>query len=221
MTTGDVSPSYSLSPLLERAFESQGERGGPFHALATEVLLRHVDKGRRGLAVCGAAAGAGVSFVAASLALALAEAGVDTLLVDGNLREPALHELIRPDPPCQSGLLQYLQVGETAREGLTRHHILPDLSLLYAGGREPQPADLFDGVRFRDLIGACMRDHQLTIIDTPPASRCAEARRIASVAGYAVLVGRRGVTFTADLSTLSEELIASGVTLVGSILNGD
>ena len=54
-------PTYSLAPLLSEVFDTVGHQSQPFRSLATEVLVRHVDKGRRGLAICGAAAGAGVS----------------------------------------------------------------------------------------------------------------------------------------------------------------
>lgn len=214
-------PTYSLAPLLSEVFDTVGHQSQPFRSLATEVLVRHVDKGRRGLAICGAAAGAGVSFVAASLGIALSQIGVDTLIIDANLRAPSLSDLMRPEPMAEAGLLQYLRGDAATLEGLLHEQVMPDLSLLYAGGRESQPQELVDSRRFKRLVRDCMRNHQLTIIDTPPASRCAEARRIAAVAGYAIIVGRRDVSFAADLAALSEELSVAGVGILGSVLNGE
>ena len=213
--------TYRLSPALAQVFEVSGDVGSqPLRSLATEIIVRHVDKGRRGLAICGAASGAGVSFVAAGLGLALSQIGVDTLIVDANLRKPSLDQLISCDPPADAGLLQYLRGEAASLDGLVHAHIMPDLSVLYAGGLEPQPQELFDNNRFKQLVGACMRNHQLTIVDTPPASRCAEARRIAAVTGYAVIVGRRDVSYSEDMTALSRDLDTDGVMLVGSILNG-
>ena len=217
-----MAPAYRLSPVLAHFFEASGDGGSqPLRSLATEIIVRHVDKGRRGLAVCGAASGAGVSFVAAGLGLALSQIGVDTLIVDANLRKPSLNELIECDPLPTSGLLQHLRGEAPGLETLVHAQIMPDLSVLYAGGIEPQPQELFDGDRFRQLIGACMRNHQLIIVDAPQSSRCAEARRIAAVTGYAVVVGRRDVSFSEDLTALSRDLATDGVVIVGSILNGD
>ena len=89
-----ASGAYGLDPHLAQIFGADGGQTQPFRGLATELLVRHVDKGRRGLAVCGAASGAGVSMLAAGLALALAQVGVDTLIVDANLRQPSLEGLI-------------------------------------------------------------------------------------------------------------------------------
>lgn len=212
--------AYGLAPQLVQVLGADGSHVQPFRGLATELLVRHVDKGRRGLAVCGAASGAGVSLLAAGLAVALAEVGVDTLIVDANLRQPALDGLIVGANSARPGLLQYLQGQDVTLEDMTHDQVMPDLSLLYAGGQMTQPQELFDNERFKRLAGACMRQHQLVIVDTPPFSRCAEARRIAAVTGYAVVVARAGTSYARDVATLCNDLAIDCVEVVGSILNG-
>lgn len=215
-----ASGAYGLDPHLAQIFGADGGQTQPFRGLATELLVRHVDKGRRGLAVCGAASGAGVSMLAAGLALALAQVGVDTLIVDANLRQPSLEGLIIGGNSAKPGLLQYLQRQDVSLEDMTHDQVIPDLSLVYAGGQTAQPQELFDSERFRGLASACMRQHQLVIIDTPPFSRCAEARRIAAVTGYAVVVARNGASYARDVAALCSDLAIDGVEVVGSILNG-
>ena len=215
-----VQTAYRLAPTLDQILARDSADAQVFRSLATELLVRHVDKGRRGLAVCGAASGAGVSFLAVGLALSLSQIGVDTLLVDANLRAPALDQLIVHDGAAGPGLLQHLQEAGPTIEDILHQHVMPDLSLIYAGGQSTHPQELFDTERFREVIGASMRRHQLLIVDTPPFSRCAEARRIAAVTGYAVVVGRAGASYAKDIDTLCADLAADRVELVGSILNG-
>lgn len=215
----EAQTSYRLADVLAAALDDGSAKSAPFQTLATEIMIRHVDKGRRGLAICGAAAGAGVSFITASLGVALSRVGVDILLVDANLRQPSLDQLIVPDPPVQRGLLSYLRGEVDDASGLAREQVAAHLSVLYAGGVEPRPQELFDTRRFRTLMSACMRDHQLVIVDTPPASQCAETRSIAAAAGYAVVVARRNVSFMSDLTVLTRDLTQGGVSVVGSVFN--
>src|ERR1043165_9810921 len=115
---------------------------------AQVILNEHVGRGRRGLAMCAAASGAGVSFVTASLAMAIARSGVSTLVVDANLYRPAMHELLVPDQPVEGGLLQVLRDDVDPGAVITEWAAVPNLSVLYAGGSLAGVEDLFDTEAF-------------------------------------------------------------------------
>ena len=83
-------------------------RAEAIRALRTHVMAQHINLGRRALAVCAPNANVGCSFVAANLAVSLSQIGVNTLLIDGDLRRPMLDVLIRPPQPTR-GLAQCLQ----------------------------------------------------------------------------------------------------------------
>lgn len=187
-------------------------------ALAHEVVDQHVRLGRRGLALCGAARGAGVTFVAANLAVALAQAGVSTLLVDANLEAPDLQTLIAP-PEAGPGLSELLADPELTLHDAVRTDVLPGLSVLFAGAELPEGIDGLGGERFRELAQRCLRDYDCTIFDTPPANRSAGARMVAVETGYALLVARRNVSFAEDLGTLTAQLAQDEVLIIGSVLN--
>lgn len=208
---------YKLSDRLVGIDRSR--RGGDvITALAYEIMDRHVRLGRRGLAVCGAARGAGVTFVAANLAVALAQLGVSTLLVDTNLDAPGLEKLITPPEPSL-GLSDLLVDPAVSIGAAVRPHVLPGLSILYAGGVRDTEADGLSGDRFREIVRRCLRDHELTIFDTAPANRSTGARLVGGAAGYALLVARSGLTFADDMSTLTAQLAQDEVSIVGSVLN--
>jgi len=88
---------YSFAPELVTLSEPLGQGAEYIRALRTHVMAQHVEAGRRALAVCEPAPKLGATFVAANLAVALAQAGVSTLLIDGNLRSPAMHHLFRSE----------------------------------------------------------------------------------------------------------------------------
>lgn len=206
-----------ISPTLVAMVESHSAGADAFHRIASEVINRHLSRGGRGFAVCGASSGTGVTFSAANLAVALSRGGVSTLLLEANLRGPGLQNLIRPQEAA-GGLQQLLKL-EADREDVV-HEVLPNLSVIFAGGSAPDADELVAGERFREVLRELMRSYECTIVDTPAANRYADGRTIATVMGYAVIVGRHGFTFLDDASLLAKQFAQDGVEVVGSIFNG-
>lgn len=206
--------------LVERlaALDPSRPGGDMIVSLANEVVDQHIRLGRRGLAVCAAAPGTGVTFVAANLAIALAQAGVSTLLVDANLEQPGLQALIAP-PEEGPGLRQLLADPALPLMETVRHEVLPDLSVLYAGPDAGEGNEGLASDRFRELAQHCLRDYECTIFDTPPANRSPGARLVSAAAGYAIVVARRHDSFADDLATLTAQLSRDEVFVVGSVLN--
>lgn len=210
--------TFSFSEELIVLSDPQGQGAEYVRALRTHVMAQHLDAGRRALVVSEAAPKLGATFVAANLALSLAQAGVDTLLVDANLRSPSVQHLIRPNRELP-GLRDCL----SSRGGLTANYvqedILPHFSVLFSGGSAPNAQELLASAGFEQVINNCMRDHTMTIIDTPPANSCADCRRIATVAGYAMIVSRRNKGLVEDVKTLAGQLRAAHATVIGAVMN--
>jgi tyrosine-protein kinase Etk/Wzc len=97
--------------------------------------------------------------------------------------------------------------------------VLADLSVIPAGQVPVNPQELLAGPRFRGLVNQLLREFDLTIFDTPPANTCSDAQRVATVAGYALLVARQDHSYVSDVSTLVKLLRADGAVVIGSVLN--
>jgi protein-tyrosine kinase len=214
----DTAGSYVMSPSLIALIRPHSPAGEAFHRLAGEVIHHHLERGRRGLALCGASSGTGVTFTSTNLAVALSQLGVPTLLIEANLRAPGVDALIKPlaDRP---GLQSLLRLGSDPGDAI-HHEVLPNLSLLYAGGVADDANQLVACARFREVLRDCMRTYGCTLVDTPPANQSADARTIAATVGYAAVVGRHGFTYLDDASLLSGQLVQDGVKVVGSVFNG-
>lgn len=209
---------YRFSRSLEVLSAPGSAQAESIGALRTHLLAQHIRDKRRSLAICGASPGVGCTFVATNLSVALAMAGVRTLLIDGNLRQPGVNELITPvaDGP---GLQQCL-LDDGASLGEAIHaDVLPNLSILYAGGIASNAQELLAGANFKGLIDSCIRDFDLTIVDTAPSNSCADARRVATVLRYAMVVVRRNASYLSDVKTLIDELHADRSTVIGTFLN--
>lgn len=209
---------YELSPDLVTLTEGRPSEAEAIRTIRTHIMARHLEDGRRGLAVCAPTPGVGSSFTAVNLAVALSQAGVSTLLIDGDMRTPHLESYFRPSKPPR-GLKQCLSEEDIRPSEVMHHDVLPNLSLIYAGGVEERAQELLATDSFRSLIERCLRDFEFTIIDTPAAKDVADSMRIASVIGYAIVVARANTTRAADLTDLVKQLKEDGAAVIGTVLN--
>ena len=209
--------SYALSAdlvALENQVDAEGEA---FRALRTHIMARHVGEGRRALAVCAATTGVGCSFVAANLAVALSQIGVKTLLIDANLRAPGIEQYFRPAGSLP-GLQQCLSSRSASFGDWIQPEVLPDLSILFSGGRASNPQELLASERFTDLMNFSLRDYDMTVLDTPPASSCSDAHRVSTVAGYSVVVARRNASLVNDVKILVSQLELNHARVIGTVM---
>ena len=211
-------PSYVLSRNLVTISDPKGGPAEAIRALRTHVMAQHIEAGRRSLAVCAASQETGSTYITANLAVAMSQIGLKTLLIDGNLRRPGIDQIIRPPSP-PPGLSQCLADEEDDYTGYIETEILPNLSVMYSGGSPPNPQELLARDRFETLMNVCLRDFDLTIMDTPAANSCSDARRISSVLGYSMIVTRRDWTRVDDVKTLIGQIQADGAKVIGTVLN--
>lgn len=209
---------YRFSRRIAVLSDPTGVESSAVGALRNHLSQQHLGLGRRSLAICSASRDVNRSLVSANLAIAAAQAGASTVLVDANLREPELETFFQP-PSEQLGLGDYLSGSIEDPAAIIRAEVLPNLSLVHAGTRPADPQALLSGRNFEDLITGLMRSFDLTIVDCPAARDSSDARRVASVLRYALIVVKRDVTYVSDVKRLIEDLTADRVTIVGTFLN--
>jgi capsular exopolysaccharide synthesis family protein len=215
-------PPMTITPVLPENVAILGNPAGAaaeaIRALRTHIMAQHVGEGRRALAVCGASHGVGRTFIAVNLAVALSQIGLKTLLIDADLRFPGVDQLL-PSPRQKVGLRQALSDPDFEFSDAFVEDVVPNLSVLYAGGPADNPQELLAGERFKSLMDNCLVDFDFTIVDTPAANSSSDARRISTVVGYSLIVARQKVSFVNDVRTLAKQLEADHATVVGTVLN--
>lgn len=228
MEQADQAPRRSLAmPVVHdepQMFESvmvkepQSVEAESVRALRTRLAAQHLREGRRSLAICAATAQSGCTYVALNLAVAMAQAGVRTALVDANLRDPMIADLCGL-PIGMPGLADYLEGRVGTLNEVVDSDLVPNLAVIGAGEAPANPQELLSGARFRGLVDQLLREYELTIFDTPPANICSDGQRVATMAGFALVVGRKHKTYVEDMKTLAKQLRADRSVVVGSILN--
>ena len=209
----------SLSPELVTAFEPFQRQVEALRAVRTQLMLRWFGEApdRRALAVVSPRRGEGRSFIAANLAIAFAQLGERTLVVDGDLRQPRQHQLFRV--PDQLGLSSIL-AGRANADAVQPVASLPDLAVLPAGPVPPNPQELLSRPAFGDILAELARRFDVILVDTPAAAENADAGVTALRTRGAMLVSRQNITRLAELRGLALQLTDSGCTVVGGVING-
>ncbi|RAK66531.1 CpsD/CapB family tyrosine-protein kinase [Phenylobacterium kunshanense] len=209
---------YELSPDLVTLSDQRPSEAESIRTIRTHLIARHIRDGRRGIAVCAATPGVGCTFTATNLAVSLSQVGISTLLIDADMRNPGVETLIRP-LHSTPGLRDCAGSEDIQPVTCIHSEVLPNLSIMYAGGRAENAQELLASARFRQLIDRCLRDYEFTVIDTPPASLCADARRIGSIIGYALIVARSNATRMSDVVQMDHRFQEDGTRVVGTVLS--
>jgi protein-tyrosine kinase len=205
------------SKFLITLTDQSAETTEAIRALRTHVMARHVQQGHRALAICAASEGVGCTFVAANLAVALSQIGLNTLLIDADMRNPSLADVF--SYPAPKGDLRKALSSDVNFNDCIEGDILPSLSLLFSTGPVADAQELLAGSRFESLMNYCLREFDATIVDTPPANKYSDARRVSSVVGYSLIVAQRNKSLINDIKNLTDQLRGDQAEVIGTVLN--
>ena len=208
----------NLSRELIAAYNPSSPPVEQLRALRSQLMLRWFDKGddRKALAIVSASPKEGRSYIAANLSIVFSQLGERTLLIDADMRRPHQHNLF--NLPKGSGLSGIL-AGRAGHEAVIGIAALQNLSVLPAGAVPPNPQELLGRQEFSKLLKSLGENFDVIIIDTPPASECADANTVAVRAGAALMLARQNTSSVPEMSRMTDSLREFGVTLVGSVLN--
>jgi len=207
------------SPELVALNEPFSPRAEGFRALRSQLMMRILGDGEgqhRALALISPGRGDGRTYCAANLAVALAQLGGKTLLVDADMRNPRLHQLFKLNN--QSGLSGILS-GRADKQVIQQAHGVSSLFVLPVGTTPPNPLELVERPAFGLLMRELASKFDHVVVDTPAASHGADASVITARCGAAVVIARKDATRVALLQDLVASFEGSPVKLAGLVMN--
>lgn len=171
----------------------------------------------RSVIVTSAEAGEGKSLTAANLAVAMAQTGLRTILIDANLRRPVLHELFglpqrRGAAPAGAADAQRVDTPVTVESGLAQ------LRLLLSGDLS-SPAQPPGAEQLRALLAQLEPEVDLVIVDSPALLESVETALLARACDAALVVVRAGRTRPEQLQRACEALARTQALVLGVVLN--
>ncbi len=136
-----------------------------FRSLRTNIQYLAADKSKKIITVTSSIGGEGKTFTTINLAAIFALSGHKTILIGGDLRKPKLHEDFKVD--TSKGLSSFLINKSKLSEVIEKTEI-DALDVIASGPTPPNPAELLDSSKMRDLIKELNKTYDYVIIDTPP-----------------------------------------------------
>lgn len=184
--------------------------------LHSSILLSDLDNGVHSLLVTSTAPNEGKSTTASHLAISHAEQGGATLLIDADLRRPAVHRAFGISPSV--GLSNVL-LGETPwRDAIVKMEQTPNLHVLPAGPTSRRAADLI-GRGMESLLEQAGREYSLIVVDSPPFLNFAEPLRMSTMVDGVLLVTVAGETNRHAVIATLATLKRVRANVVGLVLN--
>ena len=184
--------SGTLDPRLVAALAPQSLAAEQYRSLRTRIKRAENGRAVRAIVITSPNKGDGKSLTAGNLAITMAqEFQQRVLLVDADLRRPAVHRLFSvPDGPGLSDVLMGAADLDDALVHLPAHH----LTVLPAGAPPGHPAELLGSASMRRVLDTLRTRFDRILIDMPPVAPLADLHIVAPMADGVLMIVRAGVT---------------------------
>lgn len=214
-------PSNWDKLMLFRPGASSTNYAEMFRVLRASVSLLGDETKRKVTLFTSALPGEGKSSISANFALAAASQGKRTLLIDFDLRRPSLHRLFGSDRnPPHGGLTDFLANQVPLHEVAVPVTAMPNLHLVSSGHRAPNPGELMDALKIRELLILAARNYDVVVLDTAPLLSVPDTRILLPLVHNACLVVRAEYTrkkaFARALAVLDEDRSQLGGVIVNA-----
>jgi succinoglycan biosynthesis transport protein ExoP len=186
-----------------------------YRRLRTNLRVPTLDRNQRSLLVTSPVSGDGKTLIAANLGFVFAQAGHRAVLIDGDLRNPALGRLLGLDPA--PGLSEVLSDAGPDLP-LRKARELP-LETLAAGSPPSNPSDLLESEDFRALLDRLRDRADIVIVDSPALLPVSDAAVMSRAIDGVLLVVRASSTRAEQLDSAADSVRSLGKQPIGVVLN--
>ena len=232
----DQAESFLKLPVLAVVSELEGQRGDripsvfpdashsqqaeAFRSMRTTLSLLGDEAHRRVFLITSAVPGEGKTFSAYNAALAFAVEGQKTVLIDADLRVPAVHKIFSDAEGARRhlGLSDYL-AGNTDIDKIIMAGPQENLSVICAGGKTSNPGELLSAEAFVTLVKTLVDRFDRIVVDSAPVNAVSDTLRITPLAHYVCLVVQAAKTPKKAIARAKKLIESARGKLAGFILN--
>ncbi|MBM7473404.1 polysaccharide biosynthesis tyrosine autokinase [Subtercola frigoramans] len=207
-------PESAKHPLIVHS-DPRNPRAEAFRSLRTNLRFVNAGSSNHCFVITSSIGAEGKSTTSANLALALAETGARTVLIDGDLRKPRLAEYMAIEGAV--GLTDVL-IGTVPLADVLQRWGTGELYVLPAGRIPPNPSELLGSQAMQDLITALNDQVDYVIIDAPPLLPVTDAAIISSMTAGAIVIAGSGKVKRTELARALNSLTGIKSNVVGVVL---
>ena len=169
--------------------------------------------------ITSALQGEGKSHLSTNLLVALAQAGRKVLLVDGDMRRARLHKAFKLS--TDKGLSRIWDADAQKADYAANVQAVkdvPNLFVMTAGHRPPNPAELLNTPKLADFIRWAEKNYDQVVIDCPATMPVSDTLLWGKYIPRAVFVLRYGKTSAGLAQGALDKLQKAGIKILGAVL---
>ncbi len=187
--------------------------------LATRVNDSMRKNGQKILMVNSIRENEGKTTIAVNLALNLARRGKKVMLIDTDMRRPAVARVFDRTVEKGTGLSDYLKGDNTLQKVMTADQEQENIRYIFQYSAVGEPDILLESSEFSALLRQAAAHMDYVILDTAPIGIVRDAEIIAAAADAALLVIRQDGVRAAEVNDVVDVLDDTGVSVLGGVLN--
>lgn len=187
-----------------------------FRSLHSILKVNTIAKDSKVLLFTSTTPSEGKSFVVTNLALMCAMHGEKTIIIDADLRLPAMAKILGIE--SQNGVVSHIEDGKPIEECVIKDYY-PNLDVLPCEKRSQNPTQALGSEEFISMLAKFREQYDRVFIDSPPVGAVSDA--------IALLPYVDGVVYIVKFNSVSRKaiqknirrLMVSNVPIVGAIMN--
>lgn len=190
-----------------------------YKALRTNVEFLAATHNAKKIIVTSALSGEGKTCVTINLALSLAQTGKKVIILDCDLRKPKVHKYLRIKHSAQYGVSTVLN-GTTELDSAVG--FLEDINLyvMLAGPTPPNPSELLNSERSREMFDKLAERFDYIICDSAPTAIVTDAVALSQNCDGAIFVIRQNYATVNQVQEGISRLEKVNTKVFGTVLNG-
>ena len=196
--------------------DPHGRHAEAVRRLRTNLMFVDVTTGRHSFVVTSAVPGEGKTTTAVNLALAMADSGRRTLLIDADLRNPSVAKTLAMEGSV--GLTTVL-LGDADVHDVIQTWGSAGMDVLPAGPIPPNPSELLGSAPMEALLTRLVQEYDFVLIDSPPVVPVIDAVVIERLTGGLLMVVGVDRTKKKDLTAALKQLNTVGAHVCGFARN--
>ncbi len=189
-----------------------------FRSLRTAIYFGGTSANTKTILITSPSPGDGKSTSASNLAIAMAQAGQRTLLIDADLRRPTQHHIFGLKD--EIGLCSVLG-GTVPLEKAIQRTEIEGLDLLPCGPLPSNPSEILNSQVFADLLENVSERYEHLIFDSPPILPVTDARILGAISDATILILRADKSTRRHAEHAIQLLTNVNAQIVGAIVNAE
>ncbi|MBN1327731.1 MAG: polysaccharide biosynthesis tyrosine autokinase [Candidatus Cloacimonetes bacterium] len=189
-----------------------------FRILRTNIISKKIPDKPLSVVITSAGPKEGKTTIHSNMAIALAQTGAKTILVDLDLRRPMVHNLFSFKK--ENGISDYLTDPQAKLDTFVKSTDIPNLKIITSGYIPPNPSELLGSPRMDEALAELKSKYDYILLDSPPVIAVTDTMVLARKTDMLTLVVRIRRADKMVIKRAKELLENIDITISGAIING-